>query len=75
MKPTIEIQEAWAAEVEASGLGAVCKEAGINSRTLNKGLSGGELRPYIYNAINAAVLKLKRKREKVENELITDDGN
>lgn len=74
MKPTKEIQEAWKAEAEISGKSAICRKAQINSRTLDRGLDGKELRSYIYAAINSAVLGLRKRREKQEANLL-DDNN
>jgi hypothetical protein len=76
MKLPKKIQKIWAAEVEDFGYAAICSEAEINYRTFKRAIQKGECKPYIYDTVNAALLRLRKKRTDKEKKLqIQDDLN
>lgn len=73
MKLQKKIQKVWETEAEEFGYNEVCEEAGINYRTFKRAIKLGECKPYIYEAINDALVRLRKRRGARDRKLITQD--
>lgn len=74
MKLTNKLKQVWKEEIDTSGIGVLTKESGADRRTILKAIKENDCRQDVYDRVNAAILRLRGKRENdlVVKQLIGD---